>query len=203
MRKCVSVLLAVLILAGSLHSCAGSEPEPDGPASGQTPSPPAETAAETEPGRAETPDNLPALDFGGASAVIHSRGDAEALTEIYAEELNGEAVNDAIFERNVSVEERLNVSIECLAGDGWENYDNTVSALRASIMAADGSYDIIAGWSSRIPALSLEGVFLDLNPMNYLESPGTSPAPCSPPCASTSSTRRSRRTTTWKTSTTR
>ena len=169
MKKPVSVLLAVLILTGILHSCAGSEPEPGAPDTEPVPSLPSETAAETEPSRADTPDNLPELDFGGASTVIHSRGDAEALTEIYAEELNGEAVNDAVYERNVSVEERLNVSLECLAGDGWENYDNTISAIRSSVMASDGSYDIIAGWSSRIPALSLEGLFLDLNPMNYLD----------------------------------
>ncbi len=169
MKKPVSVLLAVLILTGILHSCAGSEPEPGAPDTEPVSAPLSEPQPETEPSRADTPDNLPELDFGGASTVIHSRGDAEALTEIYSEELNGEAVNDAVFERNVSVEERLNVSLECLAGDGWENYDNTVSAIRASVMASDGSYDIIAGWSSRIPALSLEGLFLDLNPMNYLD----------------------------------
>ncbi len=171
MRKHVSILLAFLLLAGSLCSCSKKEPDPDTPdpvsvvLAEATP----ETRAETEPDRAHTPDNLPELDFGGAATVIHSRGDAEALTEIFSEELNGEAVNDAIFERNIKVGERLNVSIECFAGDGWENYDNTVSAIRSSIMAGDGAYDIIAGWSSRIPALSLEGLFLDLNRMNYLD----------------------------------
>ena len=171
MRKHVSILLAVLLLAGSLCSCSETEPDSDMPdpdpavLAETTP----ETTAETEPDRAHTPDNLPELDFGGAVTVIHSRGDAEALTEIFSEELNGEAVNDAVFERNVKIEERLNVSIECFAGDGWENYDNTVSEIRSSIMAGDGAYDIIAGWSSRIPALSLEGLFLDLNQMNYLD----------------------------------
>ncbi|MBR5366910.1 MAG: hypothetical protein IK132_11765 [Clostridia bacterium] len=169
MRKHVSILLSALLLAASLHSCAGSEPDPAVPASDPVPQIASETVPETEPDRAHTPDSLPALDFGGATTVIHARGDNESLSEIYSEELNGEAVNDAIFERNVSVEERLNVSLQCFAGDGWENYDNTVSAIRASIQSADGSYDIVAGWSSRIPALSLEGVFLDLNGMNYLD----------------------------------
>ncbi|MBO7404358.1 MAG: hypothetical protein J6V24_05295 [Clostridia bacterium] len=171
MKKTVSMLLTLLIIAGSLLSCSESEQKPDLPASDPAASAPTEAVpeAETEYSRANVPDNLPQLDFNGASVVIHSRGDAEALTEIYSEELNGEAVNDAIFERNVSVEERLNVSIGCFAGDGWENYDNTVSAIRSSIMSADGAYDIVAGWSSRIPALSLEGLFLDLNEMNYLD----------------------------------
>ncbi len=167
MKKRVSILLVGLLLAGFLCACSGNEPAPE--TSAPVTSAPVETTPETTADRAHTPDNLPELDLKGATTVIHSRGDVEALSEIYSEELNGEAVNDAIFQRNGKIEERLNVSLKCFAGEGWENYDNSVAAIRSSIMAGDGAYDVVAGWSSRIPALSLEGVFLDLNGVKYLD----------------------------------
>ena len=174
MKRTVSFLLALLLTAGTLLSCSESKPNADTPAADPTSQNPAaevqaETEAETELARANVPDSLPALDFNGSTAVIHSRGDTESVTEVYSEELTGESVADAIYERNNLVEERLNCKIEVFAADGWENYNATVSSLRASIMSGDGAYDIVAGWSARIPALSLEGLFLDLNKLNYLD----------------------------------
>ena len=169
MKRILSLLLAAVLSVGCMASC--GEKAEDGeplPASAETQSAP-EADAETETDRAHVPDSLPELDFGGAAAVIHSRGDAEAVREIVSEELTGEAASDSIFERNNMVSERLNVKLEVFAGDGWENYDDTVAALRSSIMSADGAYDIIAGWSSRIPILSLEGLFLNLNEADYLD----------------------------------
>jgi len=174
MKKILSLLLAALLTAGSLAACSesGENKDPASPAA-DTPAAdvqsPAETEAETEVDRAHVPDNLPELDFKGATTVIHSRGDTESVGEVAAEELTGEAVSDSVYERNNMVSERLNVKIEVFAGDGWENYNSTVSGLRSSIMAADGAYDVIAGWSARIPALSLEGLFLDYTKLPYID----------------------------------
>jgi GNAT superfamily N-acetyltransferase len=84
-------------------------------------------------------------------------------TEIYMEEMIGDPVYDVVYERNRLVEDRLNVSIAIAVGGAWDQYDQTIGEIRASISAADGAYDAISGWSARIPALSLEGLFLDLN----------------------------------------
>ncbi len=173
MKKILSLLLALLLAASALVSCSEGGQNAENTDPQGSPSSPADAAPteepETELARENVPDNLPELDYAGATVVIHSRGDSESVTEVFVDELTGEAVADSIFERNAIVSERLNVSIECFAGDGWENYNNTVSALRSSIMSADGAYDIIAGWSARIPALSLEGLFLDLNQRSYLD----------------------------------
>jgi len=171
MKKLVSLLLALLLSAGVLLSCSEVKEEnapQNGPASADDLSEPAPGETETEFSRANYPDSLPELDFGGADVIVHSRGD-DSPTEVVSEEMTGEAVNDAIYERNTLVGEKLNVKIGVHVGEGWERYDASVNAIRSSIMAADGAFDIIAGWSARIPSLSLEGLFLNLNEMNYLD----------------------------------
>ncbi len=166
MKKAALLFLALLLASANVVSCgADTSGETDtaaAPTAGET-----VTSAETETTRENYPDTLPALDLGGETIVIHARGDS--LGEVFSEELTGEVVNDAVYNRNQLVEERLNVSIDVYAADGWQNYNNTVAALRGSISAADGAYDIISGWSARIPALSLEGLFRNLNDIQYLD----------------------------------
>lgn len=159
-----------LIFAGVLllSSCAAGENAPE---STSTETVSADTVQEeTEITRENTPDNLPAdLKFSGETVVFHVRGDDGCIKEFQVEELTGEAINDARYHRNIAVSDRLNVKLDVAIGDGWEKYNNTVSAIRASIQAADGAYDVIAGWSARIPSLSLEGLFLDAQTIPYLD----------------------------------
>ena len=172
MKKQLSLLLALLMLAPAIVSCAETEDtastDTSSTVSGE------QTAEETVPeeteiSRENMPDNLPELDFGGETVTIHSRGDDQAYLEIGVEEMTGEPVNDAVYERNAMVSERLNVQLEPIRAEGWEAYNNAIASLRASIMSADGAYDIIAGWSARIPSLSLEGLLLDVLPLPYLD----------------------------------
>ena len=83
--------------------------------------------------------------------------------------MTGEVVNDALYQRNIDVSERLNVKLETAVGNGWQAYGATIGAIRASIQASDGAYDVIAGWSAQIPSLSLEGLFLDAQTIPYLD----------------------------------
>ena len=172
MKKHLSLLLALLMLAPAIVSCAETE---DTASPDATPTVSAEQTAEetvpeeTEISRENYPDTLSDdLDFGGATVTIHSRGDDQAYLEIGVEEMTGEPVNDAVYERNAMVSERLNIQLNPIRAEGWEAYNNAIASLRASIMSADGAYDIIAGWSARIPALSLEGLLLDVLPLPHL-----------------------------------
>ncbi len=172
MKKHLSLILALLMCASAFVSCAETEetasPDPSAEVSAEQTT--EETAAEeTEITRENYPDTLPELDFEGNTVTIHSRGDDQAYLEIGIEEMTGEPVNDAVYERNEMVSERLNIQLEPIRAEGWETYNNAIASLRASIMAADGAYDIIAGWSARIPSLSLEGLLLDLQSLPYLD----------------------------------
>ena len=115
-------------------------------------------------------DHLPdTLDFGGKTVTVHVRADDDTIKEMYAESENGDTVNDAVFRRNLEVEERLNISLNTVYNDGWANYGKTLTLLNSTIAAGDPAYDIIAGWSAQIPSLVLKGCFMNLLDMDYLD----------------------------------
>ena len=127
----------------------------------------------TEP--AETPtelrDSLPdGLDFGGDNVNIYVReASGDSYMEFGVESENGDIVNDVIYRRNKTVEERLNVNINVIPGPGWNNYTRALNNIRASVLAGDQTYGIIAGYTAYIPALSAEGLFFNLHDLPYIE----------------------------------
>ena len=114
--KFLSLFLAAVMLLPMIAGCAESAGETED-VSGAVSSADGEIAApdedaETEMSRENTPDNLPSdLDFGGLSVPILYRGGVDEQ-EIYVEDLTGEVVDDAIYNRNVSVSERLNIEFQ-------------------------------------------------------------------------------------------
>ncbi|MDD4772210.1 MAG: hypothetical protein PHZ09_01205, partial [Eubacteriales bacterium] len=107
----------------------------------------ADTAGNAETDRSQTPDSLPeGLDFDGAAYRILVRDD-QFLPEFYAEEASGDIVEDTIYNRNVSAEDRLNVVIEIVKGIPSGSYGSELANIRANVTAGDDAYDIIAGYS--------------------------------------------------------
>ncbi len=125
----------------------------------------AATTAETESAetdRSQIPDDLPDdLDFGGEEFTIHVRGDQNSYAEFYSEQ-TGDIIDDAIYNRNRAVEERLNVKISVYKGKGWEAYNDELKNIRNTIQAGDDAWDVISGWSARIPIVANEGLFRNL-----------------------------------------
>jgi len=123
--------------------------------------------------REETPDFLPDdLNFNGTEIRILHRSENSMFwrDEIAVEELTGEIVNDAIFHRNRTVEERLNVEITSIAIPGdWSNRENFMRTVRTSVTAGSDDYDIIAGYAWYMPMLATEGLFYNLHNVPHLE----------------------------------
>ena len=117
-------------------------------------------------------DSLPAgLDFGGAVLTLHTRGSAHIdvdVPEFGVEAEIGEIINDILYRRDKAVEDRLNLKLNVIEGQPWQEYDQSVRTIRASIAAGDESYDLIAGWSARIPGLSIEGYLMNLFDVPHL-----------------------------------
>ncbi|MGM9624139.1 MAG: hypothetical protein ACI3XM_00395, partial [Eubacteriales bacterium] len=115
-------------------------------------------------------DNLPAdLDFGGEAVVISARGDGDSYPEIDAEQ-DGDIINDTVYNRNLAIEERLNVDLIPYKGESWTNYNSEVTKIRSSITSGDNAWQIIAGWNSCIVPLAIENYFLPLNDIRYLDT---------------------------------
>jgi len=89
---------------------------------------------ETEP---EISDNLPEIDFGGYNFKMYIE-DGNMWEDLYAENENGEILNDTIYYRKRSVEERFNINISPVYFVEWGTPGEP------SILAGDNAFDIIS-----------------------------------------------------------
>ena len=116
-RKAASLLLALLLLCPLFAAC--SEKTPDAAEDSSSPIPAADpAAAETAPETEADPldpavlyDGLPADGYGGYDFRMLLRPNERWISDMAADELNGEAINDAIFRRKSMVSEKFAVSI--------------------------------------------------------------------------------------------
>ncbi|MHB1152518.1 MAG: hypothetical protein ACYCWE_16585 [Eubacteriales bacterium] len=163
--RCICILLAMLILLPVIASCADST----GNAENTTAAGTADTIGNDETDRSQTPDTIPdGLNFDGTAYRILVRDD-QFLPEFYAEEASGDIVQDTIYNRNVSVEERLNVKIEIIKGVPSSSYGSELANIRTNVTAGDDAYEVIAGYSVHIVKLLAEGLFVNLNEIEYLD----------------------------------
>lgn len=167
----ISALLACLCVTGALFSCGeGSTTDPantDSAPSGEALTEPIDTGN----GRSDALDSLPeTLDFDGAVVKLLARGgDIDVKAEFFSEGTNGDVVNDAVFARNQAVEERLNVVMELKTADNKTRHDYMGDDIRKSVMADSDDFDIAANAMYNQMPLSIEGLYTDLNTIEYLD----------------------------------
>ncbi len=149
-QRLISMLLvlAMLVSSAALVACSDSTDNSDSTSSstnneigGVTEEVAAETEAEpvdSLAARMEVSDELPDKKFDGRTfAVI---GDEGAEDYYLAEELSGEPVNDAVYERNTGISERFDVVIDAIA----LNENNIVGQATNTVLAGDDSYQLVA-----------------------------------------------------------
>lgn len=84
--------------------------------------------------------------------------------EFLVEEETGDLVDDAIFKRNRKIEEDYNVNLVFNGVDGtWDVRDVFDNYMRSSIMAQDGSFDVVAGYQANMVTPAMERLFLNIN----------------------------------------
>ncbi len=171
--RTLAAALAALLACASLAACAGDSTPAD------TTAPPSDTTAApavTEP-VTESPydeagflkDDLPAdLSFGGKEISFLVWEDVEN-PEFEVEAINGEIVNDAIYNRNRTVEERLDVKLVFDETPG--NYANQKAFLsRAQNITLSGQpLDIMAAYSLTATSLVANGITRNLADLKYLD----------------------------------
>lgn len=109
-------------------------------------------------------DELPELNYGGKAVRILSRDATGATDEITVKRTNGNAVNDAVYKRQVNVEERLGIKISndmvSAEGDTWAVMRKYIALQKAG----EDAYDIVAGVMYRsCVGLLTDKTFHDLN----------------------------------------
>lgn len=166
-KRILALLLAAMILASAVSCGNGNEKETDKVTESDTTA----NSTETETEETKLTDSLPEdLDFGGATYTIYAREDLEWGTEMYVDELNGEIVNDAIYNRSRTVDDRLNVAIGQITAPGiWGNEASFQEAIRSAVMAGDDTYQLVAGYAYFITALATDGVFMNLLDVPHID----------------------------------
>ena len=168
-RRTLAMLLAILMLlclaAGCSETAGGDENAPEAGQNGQTVSPVEE---ETEPQKLE-PD-LPAdLDYGGATVVIMQHpfqaGDwADWLSrDIWSDGLTGEPINDAVFDRNAYVEDKLNVVIQA------EDVANMPDTIAKQVTSGSADYNISTARIQSLPNTVTKGYLVNLYKMPHVD----------------------------------
>ncbi|MBE6724449.1 MAG: hypothetical protein E7576_04495 [Ruminococcaceae bacterium] len=131
-RKTTAAALALTLLMGTFAACGDSEvnaPEET------TESPSVTPAVEEEPAETEIP--LPEADYNGYEVRVLNNISNFAYTNIGEEGLTGEALDDAIFNRNKTVEDELNITFNI---EKREYYD-TNATIQKVVSAGEDTYD--------------------------------------------------------------
>ena len=160
MKKLICLLMALLLTLPLTGCGEGSDGET---AAEETDA--LETVTETEETMPSL--NLPDdLDYGGYTFHIYSYEHSAYAIEHIAEELNGDVLNDAIFNRNLDVSDLLNVKLVSVLNP-WDN-DGFRSDVMAAVMAGSDDYDVFTGNMYNSTYLSAEGYFYNINNVPYI-----------------------------------
>ena len=166
MKKTITSLLVLAMLLSALAAC-GETPAGTTDTGGSTTNDLAPAAEETvpEPEETELSDNLPEKDFGGADFSIW--GDVAEYGYFYTTELTGEVIDDAVYNRNVTLAERFNVNFVYNLDEAGKWRD--MNLLNNSVMAGAQAYDLATGVACYLSNAVVAGSLQNLNTKDYLD----------------------------------
>ena len=180
MKKIISVMLLIsflIIMPLSVISCGKADNETpnnqnnadnDGGAVSS-----GENAAENHPEQQNAklpPPDLPAINLGGADFTIMT-SEAWAIpvweqNDIYAEEENGETMNDAVYRRNSIIEERYN----CKIRENQALIDAMPTQIKNLVAAGDSSVDAATVRLMHLKSLAPGNNLVEFKNLAYIET---------------------------------
>lgn len=114
-------------------------------------------------------DNLPAdLNYGGKEITILSRGRDWCRDEVSVSDASGEPINDAIYNRNIAVEDRLKIKINNQMTSGNDNYEIT-EMIRTQVQTGTKDYDMFANSVYATIMYTGDGLFQNLYECEYID----------------------------------
>lgn len=164
--RSTAILLVLCSLCGAFASC-GDSKEPSGTDTKANTDTTSDDTTELDSleARKLVSDDVPELNFGGKDFRIfyQKRYTTDAVPEINEE--TGDIINDAIFRRNRTIEERFNVKIVGTYGEE----DAMVTQLINSVSAGDDEYDLFLGHSIYSGRAALAGCFYNWYDIPYMD----------------------------------
>jgi len=166
--RILSAFILAALLVPAMIACGGDNAE----VTSETTTADTASAVETEPTHDENGyllDELPDdLDFEGRTVNILKWNHYESV-DFNVEEETGDILNDALYNRNRTVEERLNVVLEFPEVTARDNGQALIQALQATVMSGLGAYDAAGINSTRNANAAASGLYIDLNTIEHLD----------------------------------
>ena len=152
--KLLASVLALLMLASSFTACsesnAGTNTDETKPSGGNESvsadtSVPEEELTDLEK-RQLISDDLPDVTYDGAEFRVHTSNSsiADYEGEIVAEEITGDACNDAVYNRNIKIEDRFDVKITVGSNDSASSMPKTLAQSGTDDFHVCAFYDYLA-----------------------------------------------------------
>jgi len=170
MKKTLALILAALMLASAaLVSCSNEKPEDDTSEAETTVPAETTTAEETTTVDPRTVDELPTdVKYDGYEFTILSHKYPESsiawmVEDIYTEAENGERINDAVYKRNLQMNERYGVIVK---QDLPNNAPDGI--LKKAVQAGEDTYALIQTVSQRQANLVMGGFLARMDTQKYL-----------------------------------
>ena len=114
-------------------------------------------------------DELPPLDFGGEKVTILYWED-NMHDEFEVTQASDDMVQNAVYYKNVTVEERLDIKFEYVPTPGNTNHTPAfVQFFKNDHMSGTYDYDIMGCYSLTTAACATAGLLADLNKLNYVD----------------------------------
>lgn len=167
MKRIISILLMISMLTTMTVSCADGN---DGDKNDSNTGAGTDTVIGDDTAEAETTESfdpgLPEKDYNQETFTILTKS-VSTFTDwgeksIWTEAMNGDVLNDAVYSRNLAVEEQFNIKIaEVQSGQITTDLSN-------SVMAADGAYDAALPPLNECGSLITNGHLMELNSLEYL-----------------------------------
>ena len=158
-KQIISTLLLMSMLATA--SCGG------GTTSGNDTTKPTDSAETTAPADNSPKLELPDVDYNGKTFTILTT--VHASYEYDAVEETGDVVNDAVFRRNQTVEDKLGIKFDFIIEPGqWGDRENFNALVKNSVMAADNAFDLVNGVVVIVLPMASDGLFIDANSLEHV-----------------------------------
>ncbi len=167
MKKTIAVILALAFVL-SLSACGAGTDTGSGDAPAQSAAQNDTAGAAAEETEAETLPPIPQGDFGGADFNVLAA--CEQWQDFYTAEQTGDVVNDAVHERNRTLEEQYNITLTYRVFNGYTAGMADVStALSGSVMGGSGDYDMLLGSVSYVAPHISAGLLTDLKQFDVID----------------------------------
>ncbi len=163
MKHRTFILLLALLLSAQCSGCAATSSETENAAETTL----AETTVETTEADlyAALLADVPTDDFGGFEFIMLNNESNFAHTAMTAEELTGEALNDALYNRSVAVSEKLNIVIK----EDMQSFGDVTKSINTAITAGDDTYGCFWNESHFVAPIAIEGKLLNIHDIEAID----------------------------------